>query len=477
MIITFSACDDMLDLDPVSEIAADSYYQNGEQINIALMGVYNGLQTPLQYEWMFTELRSDNAYQKEVNSSNDFNHNLDDLDMFRPNPTIPEIKDYWYYSYQNIASANRVISEVGVVADETLRAQYEGEARFIRAYHYFNLVRLFGPVFITTEAISPLEAKKKTRSSVESVYEVIISDLMHGSENLPAKYDADQKGRITNWAAKTMLAKVYMTLHKYNLAKPLLEDVKNNSDHQLLGIYKDVFSIDNELNDEIIFTVRYKAGGYGLGSPFANNFAASQSRTAIVTGDGDGYNYPSNSLVASYEDGDQRKSVTVGYYTRGQKNYVTKFLSPINVKYDGENDFPILRYSDVILLLAEVYNEEGTPSTALPLVNEIRDRAGLPALDNGISQTACRLAIEKERRIEFAFENQRWYDLVRTGRAKEVVKEQIASLDWDSHYNGYPDAKKPVLENIVQDWQLLLPIPQSEIDTNNDLFITQNLGY
>lgn len=475
MIITFSACDDMLDIDPISEIAADSYYQNAEQINTALMGVYNGLHKPLEHEWMLTEVRSDNAYQQTTGSSNEFNLNLNDLDMFRPTASIPVIYDYWYASYQNISSANGVIGNVNVVQDEALRAQYEGEARFIRAYHYFNLVRLYGPVFITTEVISPLEARKKNRSSVASVYDVIIDDLLYAAENLPPNYHDTQKGRVTNWAAKTMLAKVYMTLHENALAKPLLIDVMDNSGHDILDNYEDVFSIQNEMNDEIIFAVRYKAGGYGLGSPFANYFAASQSGAAIVNGDGNGYNYPADSFMAVYEEDDERKAVTVDVWN--QKNYVKKFLSPVSLREDAENDFPVLRYADVLLMLAEIYNEEAGPTNALPLVNEIRDRAGLLPLDSEISQTACRLAIENERRIEFAFENQRWFDLVRTNRVKEVVKNQIATVDWTSHYSGYVSALRPDLDNIIQDWQLLLPIPQREIDTNNEIVISQNLGY
>lgn len=475
MIVTFSACDDMLDIAPISEVAADSYYENAEQINTALMGVYSGMHKPLEHEWMLTEIRTDNSYQQTTGSSNEFSLFLNDLDMFRPTASIPAIYDYWYGSYQNISSANRVIGSVKVVEEEELKGQYEGEARFIRAYHYFNLVRLYGPVFLTTELISPLEARKMNRASVNSIYEVIIDDLKFSAENLPANYNSTETGRITNWAAKTMLAKVYMTLHQNDLALPLLLDVKDNSPHELLDKYEDVFSIQDEMNDEIIFAVRYKSGGYGLGSPFANFFAPSQSGAAVVNGDGSGYNYPSESFMNGYEANDSRKDATVDVWKT--KNYVKKFLSEVSLRYDAENDFPVLRYADVLLMLAEIYNEDAGPADALPLVNRVRDRAGLDPLDPTISQFDCRLAIENERRFEFAFENQRWFDLVRTNRVNDVVKTQIESLDWDDHYKAYAPALRPDLDNIVQDWQLLLPIPQKEIDTNNELVITQNLGY
>ncbi len=471
----FSACDDMLDIDPISEIPADNYYKNAEQINTALMGVYNGMHKPLATEWMLTELRSDNSMQQTTGSSNEFNLNLNDLDMFRPHASIPAIYDYWYASYHNISSANAVLANLNVVADENLRNQYEGEARFIRAYHYFNLVRLFGPVFITTEVISPIEARMKDRSPVSDVYELIINDLEFGADKLPATYHATQLGRVTSWAAKTMLAKVYMTLNQLELAKNLLLDVKDNSHHRLLSNYATVFSIQNEGNDEIIFAVRFKSGGFGLGSPFANYFAPSQSGSAIINGDGNGWNYPSNSLMAAYEANDARKDVTVGVWN--QKNYVKKFLSPVSLRFDAENDFPILRYADVLLLLAEIHNEQQGPANALPLVNQVRARVGLSPLDESISQFQCRLAIENERRFEFAFENQRWFDLVRTNRAQDVVKNQIFNLDWSSHYGGYVPALRPDPNNIIEDWQLLLPIPQREIDTNNEIVISQNYGY
>jgi starch-binding outer membrane protein, SusD/RagB family len=474
-VLGFSACDDLLDIPPVSEIAADSYYNNEEQINTALMGAYNGMQKPLLTEWMLTEVRSDNAVQQTPGSSSANNLDLNDLDMFRPSSSMQAIYDYWYASYQNISSVNAVLDNINVVPAGTLKNQYEGEARFIRAYHYFNLVRLYGPLFITTEVISPKTARETDRSPVSEVYELIVSDLEFASMNLPATYPPAQLGRATSWAAKTLLAKVYMTTQRPNLAKPLLLDVKDNSGHQLLPKYEDVFSIQKEMNSEIIFAIRYKAGGLGLGSSFANLFAPSQSGANIINGDGSGYNYPSSNFMLTFPSQDLRRNVTVSVWN--QKNYIKKFLSPVTVRYDAENDWPILRYADVLLLLAEIYNEEEGPANALPLIKLVRSRAGLPDLDNNISQAHCRLAIENERRFEFAFENQRWFDLLRTNRAIEVVENQIFTSDYETHYRFYPPALRPDQGNIIREWQLLLPIPQREIDTNNEIIISQNLGY
>lgn len=432
ILVTFPACDNMLDIAPISEVSTSSYYKDAEQINTAIMGVYHGMHKPLEHEWMLTEVRSDNAYQQATGSSNEFSLYLNDLDMFRPTSSIPAIYEYWYGLYQNISSDNRVISSVSVVNNENLKNQYEGEARFVRAYHYFNLVRLYGPVFLTTELISPLEARKMNRAPVSTVYNVIIEDLKFAAEKLPSLYNSAETGRATNWAAKTLLAKVYLTLQQNDLALPILLDVKNNSPHKLLDKYEDVFSIQNEMNEEIIFAIRFKSGGYGLGSPFENLFAPSQSGSVLINGDGSGYNSPTESLMSAYEASDHRKAVTVD--TWKSKNYVKKLLSEVTLRYDAENDFPVLRYADVLLMLSEIKNETEGPSDALPLVNLIRDRAGLATLDATINQFDCRLAIENERRFEFAFENQRWFDLVRTNRVKDVVKTQIETLDWDAHY-------------------------------------------
>lgn len=470
----FTACDDMLDIDPISEIPADKYYKNAEQINTAIMGAYRGMQKPLLTEWVLTELRSDNTVQRMPTSTNTQNLDLNDFDMFRPTASNPNIYDYWYATYQNISATNAILGNINVVAAGNQKNQYEGEAKFIRAYHYFNLVRLFGPVFITTEVISPTAARKVNRSPVIDVYDLIIKDLEFGAEKLPAQYDNRDKGRVTQWAAKTLLAKVHLTLGDLGAAKAILLDVKQNSGHGLLTNYADVFSTQNEVNKEIIFAIRFKSGGFGMGSSFANLFAPAQSGAAIVNGDGSGYNYPSPSFMASYEANDARKTATVAVWN--ENSYVKKYLSTVALRYDAENDWPVLRYSDVLLMLSEIINEENGPEDALPLLNEVRVRAKLPAVTTVESQTECRLLIENERRFEFAFENQRFFDLVRTNRAIEVIGDQIFIKDL-AHYNRYPVTLRPNAASIIKNWQLLLPVPQREIDTNNEIIISQNFGY
>lgn len=478
---TFYSCDETLDIDSDSEITSVyKEYKTEGQVRAGLVGCYNGLQKPMETEWMLTELRSDNTVQGSPTSTSTQNLEFNQLDLFFLLPTHARVYDYWLATYHNISRINTVLYSIDVLKDEKEKELYIAECKFLRAYHYFNLVRLFGPVFIETANVTPAEARLKDRSPVEDVYQLIIEDLKYAvdAENLPEKRSDADLGRVSKLAAKGLLAKVYLTLGKLPESRKLLEEIEITQLHRLLP-YKEVFSTQNEMNDEILFAVRYKAGGYGIGSPFANRFAPSQSGSAVINGDGSGWNFPSYDLMANaYETGDARRDVTVDVYGTGDwpKNYNKKYLSQVQTTYDAENDWPILRYSDIILMLAEIINEQEGHTNALPWINEVRRVHGnLSALTMVTSQEECRLAIERERRVEFAFENQRFFDLVRTGRAVEVLNNQIFNTD-KAFYNRYKvDVPNPA--NIVKEWQLLLPIPQREIDANNKIAITQNYGY
>lgn len=478
LVVFLASC---LDQQPISEIGEGNFYKTTAQINQAVIACYNGLQGSMKNEWMVTELRSDNARLQNTATTSADNTLLFNFDQAAISASNKRVYEYWLATYHNISRCNTVLKpqNLAVITDENLKKQYEGEALFIRAYHYFNLVRLFGPVFIVTERISAQEAKKYERKSVDEVYDQIITDLTDAIDKLPATYTSAEKGRITKWAAKSLLAKVYMTIQDYTNAELLLEDVYSNSGHSLLLNYADVFSTSNEMNNEIIFTVRYKSGGLGLGCPFGNNFAPKLSGSNVINGDGDGYNYPSTSLALAYTANDTRKAATIALnyintsVTPNQTidiRYVKKYLSPVTVKYDGDKDWPIIRFADIILLYAEVLNEKTGPSAALPYINETRVRAGLTDLmiEDVPNKHTMRMEIEKERRLEFAFENQRWFDLVRTNRAITVMNAY-----YTNEIDYYPLLGNPV--GPLTDNTILLPIPQDELNINPN--ITQNPGY
>ncbi len=475
----FHSCDETLDIDPESEIISKyKVLKTDAQVRASVVGAYNGLQAPMETEWMLTELRSDNTVQGTPTSTNTQNQEFNQLDLFFLLPTHARVYDYWLATYHNISRINTSLHSMSAVTKETDRNILTAECRFLRAYHYFNLVRLFGPVFIETENVTPAQARKIDRSPVADVYALIIDDLKYAAEStdLPVKRSDADLGRVSRYAAQGLLAKVYLTLGELNNARPLLESLMGK--HSLLP-YASVFSIQNEMNDEILFAIRYKSGGFGIGSPFANRFAPAQSGSSVINGDGSGWNFPSYDFMSNaYEVGDARRDVTVDVYGTGDwpKNYNKKYLSQVQTTYDAENDWPILRYADIVLMLAEVINEQDGHTGALPLINEVRAVHGnLGPLTMVNSQAECRLAIEKERRVEFAFENQRFFDLVRTGRAVAVLNNQIFNSD-AAFYNRYK-TDKPDASRIVKEWQLLLPIPQREIDANNKIVITQNFGY
>lgn len=480
-----------LDIDPVSDVGESSFYKNDEDMYQAVVACYNGMQEPLNDEWYLTELRTDNSRLYDSNSSAASSTNISMMDGYRVETSHPVNTDYWDHTYHNIANCNTVLEHLEVVSNNNLKVRFEAEARFIRAYHYFNLVRLYGPVFLVTERISGDEAKAIGRSTVEKVYALITEDLEFASTELPQKINGSEKGRVDRWGAKTLLAKVYLTQGNLNDARQLLLEVEDTSvsGYALLSDYSSVFSTDNEMNNEILFAVRYKSGNIGLGSLFANDFAPALSDAYVINGNGQGFNCPTQDLVGAYDVKDTRKNVTLAEYWVKEGSpvyvpYVMKYFSEVSVKNDAENDWPVLRYADVVLMLAEIENELSGPQAGLERLNSIRTRAGLDLLD--ISEVSdkykFRQALFAERRLEFAFENQRFFDLVRSNQLIAVMKNHFDTeieLNKSSAVESsfYKDASKNTyLSNTtLNEWQLLLPIPMNTMIVSPGS--TQNPGY
>lgn len=490
IVFSFFSC---LDLNPISDIGEGAFNKNQDDVYKAVIACYNGLQKPMNNEWYLTELRSDNSRLYGSGSTATRSRDINAMDIYRVETSHPVNTDYWDDSYHNIANCNTVLKHLGVVDDADLKIRFEAEAKFIRAYHYFNLVRLYGPLFLVTERISGDEAKKTDRSSVEDVYTLIIDDLKFCATELPISIASADKGRVDRWAAKTLLAKVYMTLGELSEARPLLLEVENTavSGYRLLPNYADVFSINNEVNDELLFSVRYKAGSIGLGCTFPNDFAPANSLALIVNGGGSGDNCPTQDLINAFDpEKDLRKKVCLEPTWQDEADktvfvpYVTKYLSPVTIKNDGENDWPVLRYADVLLMLAEIENELTGPAAGLDRLNAVRTRAGLDplTLQDVPDKYQFRVALFKERRLEFAFENHRFFDLVRSNQLIDVMKANFESELEPNRSSGnltsfYRDpGKGTYLENTtLQNWQLLLPIPLSVMNVSPNA--TQNPGY
>ncbi len=477
-VISLALASSELDLKPHSEISEEAFYKNSEEMDEAVIGCYSGLQEPIIYEWILTELRSDNTQMDKENSVSIYTE-YREMDAFTVTSQNTLIESYWEACYHDITLANQVIEKVGTVENDSLRGQYESECRFIRAYHYFNLVRLFGPVPLIEQSISGDEAKEISRSGTESVYSFIENDLELAIPGLPSSYPDGGAGRITSWAAKALLAKVYLTRAGYSAASALLKDIISNSPHALETNYSAVFDKTNEMNGEILFAVRFMSGSVGLGAPFANVFAPKTSGNNVVNGDGDGLNYPTDNIIRAFDSLDARKGVCLkeSYYDADkdivvEKPYINKFMDNVIEAEDAENDWPVIRFADVLLLYAEALNELQGVSAALPYLNQVRERAGLTGYDeiDIANQYQFRMALEKERRLEFAFENHRYFDLMRTGRALTILNGHFQT---EAYYNDpqHPEYNVAPLE----EWEVLLPVPQREVDINPD--IIQNQGY
>ncbi|MBC7722110.1 MAG: RagB/SusD family nutrient uptake outer membrane protein [Pedobacter sp.] len=503
----FFSCNKVIDLYPESNLTTNSFYTTSDEVQTGLIGCYNALQKPMSYEWQLTELRSDNTKMGVPASSSTTNRDLSDLDEFIPSTGHLAVYNYWLSTYNVIRNCNIILQNLGVVYDPTsgninlstinipitdsVRKQYAGEAMVLRANAYFNLVRLYGGVFLIHTPIAAEDAKKLSRSPVADIYKLITADLTTASNYLnsakftitPTPAQAATIGRVNAWVAKGLLAKVNLTLNQKAAAISLLQDVITNSGYSLQGSYANIFSITNEMNSEIMFAVRFKAGNLGLGSSFGNDFAPLGSGATVINGAGLGLNYPTNDIdtALGITTPDPRKATCMLSYSTSKLLYVKKFLTPVITPNDGESDWPILRYADIILMMAEA---QGFTSSSVSLINQIRVRAGLTALPATVTTIAqFEQALSNERRLEFAFENQRFFDLVRFNKtmttitAEQTIKNHFAK-EFANHYANYsPVTPLAVLQGYVTADKLLLPIPQHEIDTNSQLVITQNPGY
>ena len=488
--VVFTACD--MDRMPYSEVVPDSYVKGSESVNTLVLGCYNDLQNVMHYEWAVTELRSDNARMYGNNSTSNTTKLVEQLDQNTIGTEHEWVTDYWNACYSTIARINTMLTSTSSVNDVQTRQQYEAEGLFLRSLTYFNLVRLWGPVFIVTSKVSPEAARNMQRSSVDEVYALIEGDLERIiTENmLPENRSDKDLGRADLVAVKALLAKVYATRYpvghaKYAKALQLCDNVLkstrigNPQTAADLVPYNKVFSIDNEMNKEIIFAVRYLSGNVGLGSPFGNMFAPINNGANVIIGTSNNYNTPSDNLIAAYvNEGDAvRLNVNIAQSYVNQTTgaivaatYCPKYTNPVTVQFDGESDWPVLRVGDIALLYAELSNElNGPNATALQYLNMIRQRAGLAAytLTTLNNTYAFREAVRNGRRLELAFENQRWFDLLRWDCAMTTINKYLAT---ESFYAGYSYTVNPIAQ-----WQVMLPVPISVFNINPD--VSQNTGY
>nr|WP_293833348.1 RagB/SusD family nutrient uptake outer membrane protein [uncultured Arsenicibacter sp.] len=440
-----------LDLTPQSQPNADNFYRTANDFGNAVNGAYDALQSANQYGGDFNtllEARSDNVLDNDPSSNAGLRYNID---RFIEPTTNTVLRDTWGSLYTGINRTNLILDKIDAIPfDATLKARYTGEAQFIRALSYFNLVRLWGKVPLVLKAGSTADARAYIRNEVTDIYAAIEKDLTAAATNLPASYSGSDVGRATSGAAKALLGKVLITEQKYTQAVQVLREVANSNTYRLLPAIGDVFTVANKNNAEIVFAVKFRKGVGGVSEGHGLWFG---------TNIGDNIE---KSLRSAYAADDKRLPLIAQIAVPSNVNVVPrKYYDEVSATNDVGNDYPVLRYADVILLLAEALNEVGYQANgeALQLLNQIRTRAGVAVYTAAqlSSQAAFRDAVLAERRLEFPLEGQRWFDLIRTGKAIDAIK---------------------VTGITVPANRLIYPIPQSEIDVyNNPGTFAQNPGY
>lgn len=471
---SFSSCSDFLEQNPQTDLSENDFYKTADDILSAVNGAYSSLQEGDIYgNWyVFGEIPSDNTRNQlsgSVTTQNEF-------DQFYIDTQNSMIANFWKAAYKVINRTNTILGRIdGIEINTELANRYKLECKFIRALMYFNLVRVYGDVPLVLKEISISESYDILREPKENVYNQIIADLKE-AQDLPVSYSTAEDGRATQGAAKALLANVYMTLHKYAEAETILAEIINSGRYSLLENtpgslnidgYKNVFSPVNHNSKEGIFEIQFLKGGYGEGSNYANNFAPENSGTNVVAvGGTGGNNIPEMDIYNAYEEGDLRRdfSMSLGYYDNRKNNewvesrYVCKFMDVPYQNNDASNNYPVILYADVILMYAEALNQNGKTAEACKYLNMTRRRGfGYQTTETSpvdlqtTDKAQFALMVEQERRVELAFENHRWFDLIRTGRAVEVMRSKGFSLN---------------------ETNLICPIPQKQIDVNPKL--TQN---
>ena len=448
------SCQGFLDENPKNFIAPTNYYQSASDALASVNAVYDMLSHWGAYDreiYLLTELSTDNM---DLLTTNQERVQIDDYQMDAGNSIF---RNAWQNLYEGATRANITVDRVpGIKSmDAKLRDRIVGEARFLRAFYYYNLVRLWGDVPLVMKEVASLEGLNIPRTPAADVYTQIIADLQYAEQTLPPKYTGADVGRVTSGAARSLLTSVYLTRKQWPLAAAKAQEVIDSKAYQLYDNYADNFAIPLKNGKESIFEGQALANTGGNDqSRMYTNFApmpANEFGQRAYGGFG-----PTPELFASYEPGDTRKAL---YLTeQGGKKLprplFNKYVDPAGTENNNSNNWPYLRYADVLLMAAEALNEAGKTTEALPYLNQVRKRAGLAPV-TGTDQAEVRAAIRKDRRLELVLEGHRWFELVRYGTLVSTMKAAG--------------------KNQVQEVNNLFPIPLRELDTNPAL--TQNPGY
>lgn len=477
-----SCSDSFLNKAPLDTVNTENFYKTEADAIAAINAAYQPLQRPKLHNmrmWTTDIIAGNSEVGADPTSATD---GIETKDQARFITTTDNrgVLDLYQGPAPGILYCNLVLEKVPLIAmSDELKDRVLGEAKFLRAYYYFVLVRFFGDIPLILKSQNPGDDLRPTRTQKALVYAQIVKDLTEAGEQLPTReeYAQEDRGRATKGAALGMLAKVYLTLGEWQKVIDLCNEVEALG-YDLNTEYADNFNPTNENSVESLFEVQYIAPVTNFWddsnqSAWTTNFMA--PRDSPLTAVGWGWNQPTEEFVNAYEADDLRKDVTIFYEGGPQfdgKDYkatmayatgynVRKFVQPKSVVTTGSSgsplNWPVLRYADVLLMKAEALNELGQTALAETPLNKVRERAGLDPV-TGLSKDSFREKVLHERRMELAFEGHRWFDLIRVNNGSYGLQFL--------HSIGRVNATEK---------HLLFPIPQAEIDVNPNL--EQNPGY
>ncbi|MEX2567734.1 MAG: RagB/SusD family nutrient uptake outer membrane protein [Cyclobacteriaceae bacterium] len=485
LMMTAWSCNEFLEETDQSNFTLENYFTRPEHATSVVNSVYESLRPVMQSgfgggPWMMLEFATGLANTELGQAQNSlFVRNLIN------NSDNDYGQTYWTSSYRGIANANLAIEKIPEIdMDNTAQNRLLGEARFFRAYYYFNLIRIFGNIPLITTSIDLTSPELyPDPASTEAVYNQIVADLeIAETSGLPWR---DVSGRVSMGAVKALLSNVYITMagypmqggsQYYQLAAEKASDVIQSGVFALFDSYEKLHSVEDKNQGEHIFMTQYAT--FTVPStwqvsiiPYNRGISAYSAETGGI--------FANQEFVESFEDGDKRADEKEFFYTsyslESDRNttmelgdyYIWKHFdeeAQLNTTSSGLN-WPIYRYAEILLTYAEATNETNGPTAeAYEAVNRIRRRANLPEL-SGLSQQQFREAVWRERWVELCFENKTWYDMVRLRKAFNVN-----TLEFED-YVGHEFSYGPTLK----ERELLFPIPTAEIRNNDKL--TQNTGY
>ncbi|WP_341225705.1 RagB/SusD family nutrient uptake outer membrane protein [uncultured Arcticibacterium sp.] len=486
-VFTQTGCkDDFLELVPATALSSATFFTKEADFEQAVNGAYVPLRDIFNSRsWLLSEMHSDNTYYARNILFGATEQQEDLADFADPTSnglsTNTHVLNQYRLDYQIIARTNQILSQIDDVDfDAANKANLKGQTQFLRAFAYFELARYFGKAPLHLEPVTDREGAALPLTEEAGLYQQVISDAQAAISSLPTKAN-QEPGRVTKGAAQMLLANVYIIQKNWSGAEALLREIVNSGEYALMPTYGEAFSDNNsnKNNQESIFEVQFLEGSAGLNGNFIYSFLPrpiSPSELEPIMGtsnpqpiNGEGNNIPTPDIIAAYEDGDLRKDESIAYVTlegslRSDKTYpyIKKYAKKHSLHNNTGTNWPVYRYSEALLFLSEVLIEQNKTSEALPFLNQVRSRAGLgntPAT----SQDELRTAIANERRVELAFENKRWFDLVRTGKAIETITAYGNRIKADPFAYYYPEGAEP-RGNAFSNISLYYGLPAAEAD-------------